>query len=138
MAKKSVAKKAAKKPVAKKAVPTKSAPKKSAPKPAARKTRSKVNKSQRIREYAAKNPKAGPTEITRALAKDGIKVTPPLVSNVLGAAKRKKVGKRKAVSAKAASDKVSLSDLVATGQFVDKVGGVDEAKALIKAIEKLG
>ena len=122
----------------------KSAPKKVAKAAPKRKVAKKpVNKSQVIRDYAAKHPKAGPTEITRELAKQGVKVSPPLVSNVLGAAKRKKSKRRVAKKgpgrpAAVASDKVSLDALVNTSKFVEQVGGVDEAKALIKAIEKLG
>lgn len=126
MAKKKVAKSAPKKVA--KATPKKKVEKKS------------VNKSQLIREYATKHPNAGPTEIARELTNQGIKITPPLVSNVLGAAKKKKGGKRKKVGrpAEVVSDKVSLGALVSANQFVEKVGGVDEARALIKAIEKLG
>ena len=130
-----VAKKKAKKKAPKKSVATK----KVAEAPA----KKVVNKSQVIRDYAAKHPKAGPTEITRELAKQGVKVSPPLVSNVLGAAKRKKSKRRVAKKgpgrpAAVASDKVSLDALVNTSKFVEQVGGVDKAKALIKAIEKLG
>ena len=119
-------------------------PKKAAPAPKKAVTKKTVNKSQMIRDYAAKHPKAGPTEISRELTKQGIKVYPPLVSNVLGASKRKKTKKR--VTARKASgrpstamqDKVSLSDLVAAQEFAGKVGGVDSARSLLKAIEKLG
>ena len=103
-----------------------------------------INKSQVIRDYMNENPSAGPTEVCAALAKKGIKVTPPQVSNVKSAAakksgakpmRRKKAGRPAKVGA--SSDKVSVADLVQTHQFVDKVGGVGAAKELIAALEKL-
>ena len=136
----------AKKKVAKPAPKKTAAAKKKAPAPkkkATRVSKKSVNKSQMIRDYAAKHPKAGPTEISRELTKQGVKVSPPLVSNVLGASKRKKskkrVSSRKAVGRPATtSDKVSLADLIATQDFVNKVGDIESAEGLLKAIKKLG
>ncbi|MEO1496486.1 MAG: hypothetical protein AAFV43_04985 [Planctomycetota bacterium] len=101
------------------------------------------NKSEAIREYIKANPNAGPTEVCKELKKKGLAVAPALVSNVKAAALRKagkKPGKRGRKPGRPAgvSDKVSLSSLVEARDFADKVGGVDQAQALLKALGKLG
>lgn len=96
-----------------------------------------VNKSQAIRDYRAKNPNAGPTEVAKALAASGIKVSPALVSNVTAAATRKTGKKTAKRGRKPVADSVSLSALVEAANFADKVGGADKAHELLKAVEKL-
>lgn len=55
----------------------------------------KINKSQLIRDYQKQNPKAGPTEVAKALtAKHGVKFTPTAVSNTKAAGKGKKKGSK--------------------------------------------
>lgn len=49
----------------------------------------KINKSQAIRDYKAANPTATPAEMSTALSKQGVKVSPQFVSSVLSDAKRK-------------------------------------------------
>ncbi|WP_146572061.1 hypothetical protein [Botrimarina hoheduenensis] len=95
----------------------------------------------------AANPKAGPTEVCNELKKKGIEVAPALVSNVKAAAARKagkkprkKVAKKRGVGrpAGSVSDKVSLSSLIDAREFASKVGGVEQAEKLLKALSKLG
>lgn len=106
----------------------------------------KINKSQAIRDYHDKNPEDGPTAVTRALAEKGIQVSPPQVSNVLSAAgkggkkriKRKKRGPKPGSSrAVRTTDQVSLDSLINAQKFADQVGGVESAKQLIGALERL-
>ena len=106
------------------------------------------NKSQAIRDYLKSKPDAGPTEIVKELKKKGMTLTPALVSNVKAAMLGKKPGKKKrrgkpgpkpgAKRTARVADKVSLSDLLDAREFVDKVGGAEQAQALIKALGKLG
>ncbi|QDT67349.1 hypothetical protein MalM25_02460 [Planctomycetes bacterium MalM25] len=106
------------------------------------------NKSQAIRDYLKNKPDAGPTEIVKELKKKGMTLTPALVSNVKAAMLGKKPGKKKrrgkpgpkpgSKRVASISDKVSLSSLIEAREFVDKVGGVDQAQALLKALGKLG
>lgn len=105
------------------------------------------NKSQAIRDYLKTKPQAGPTEIVKELKKKGMTLTPALVSNVKAAMLGKKPGKKRrgkpgpkpgAKKAAAATDKVSLSALIDARDFVEKVGGVAQAQALLKALDKLG
>ena len=114
--------------------------KKKTAKKAAVSSRKKVNKSQAIRDYRAKHPKAGPTEISKALTKQGIKVSPAHVSNVAPKSAKKKrtakVGQRKAKMI-ADGESVRVADLLAAQRFVESVGGMESAKTLLSAIEKL-
>lgn len=102
------------------------------------------NKSQAIRDYLKAHPKAGPTEVCKELKKKGLTVAPALVSNVKAAALRKsgkKPAKRKGRGPgrpAGAADKVSLASLIDAREFVDRVGGVEQAKSLLKALDKLG
>ena len=108
-----------------------------------------VNKSSAIREFAKAHPKMGPTEVCRELKKKGVSVTVSLVSGVLNRKKskaRRKPGRppgtgrklgRLVASATAANDKVSLSALLQARDFAEKVGGLDKAEAIIKALRKL-
>lgn len=107
-----------------------------------------TNKSAAIREYLKSKPDAGPTEVRNELKKKGIDVAPALVSNVKAAMlgkKRKKKAKRGKPGPKpggarkaAATDKVSLSSLIEARAFAEKVGGVEQAQELLKALGKLG
>jgi len=132
----------------KKAAPKKTAKKRAAKKRAGKKRagkRDKVNKSQAVRDYHASHPDEGPTAISRALAKQGIEVRVPQVSNVLTADKKKgkkKVKRNKQAApgksaADAAGETVNLDDLLRAQQFVDQVGGAESARRLIGVVEKV-
>ncbi|TWU00155.1 hypothetical protein Pla108_11000 [Botrimarina colliarenosi] len=110
------------------------------------------NKSAAIREYLKSKPDAGPTEVATELKKKGIDVALALVSNVKAAmlGKKKKKKKRAKPGPKTgaksgrpvgrpagATDKVSLSHLIEAQEFAAKVGGVDQAQSLLKALGKL-
>lgn len=114
------------------------------------------NKSAAIREYMAEHPDAGPTEVCKELKKKGLDIAPALVSNVKAAmlgkksgGKKKRRGKpgpkpgkksvgRPAGSTNQASDKVSISSLIDARDFAEKVGGVEKAQDLLKALGKIG
>lgn len=107
------------------------------------------NKSAAIREYLKSKPDAGPTEVAGELKKKGVDVALALVSNVKAAMLGRKKKKKKKKGAKPGpktgrvgrpagpSDKVSLAHLVEAQQFAAKVGGVEQAQALLKALGKL-
>jgi len=103
-----------------------------------------VNKSQAIRDYLSTNPKATGNEITAALAKKGIKVSPGLASNVKytsGPNRKKTAGKKTVVKrrrpGKRSAADLSLSDLLATKSLVDQLGGIGEARRALDTLEKL-
>lgn len=101
------------------------------------------NKSAAIRDYLANKPDAGPTEVVKELKKKNIDVAPALVSNVKAALRGKKGGKRKGAKGKPGpkprftADTVSISSLVEAREFADKVGGVEKAQNLLRALGKL-
>jgi len=99
----------------------------------------KVNKTQLSGNAMKDNPKVGPSEIARIVSKQGLKVTPGLVSNVKTTAKKKRRRRRKAapVAKPAVSDRVSLSTLVQTKKMAEQLGGVEKAKDALAALAKL-
>ena len=101
-------------------------------------TTKKINKSQAIRDYRAKHPSAGPTKVSEALSKEGIKVTPSHVSNVLSSSKMSNGVGRKGTRKRKGDGVVRVSDLIAAQKFADQVGGVQSARTLLGTIEMLG
>ncbi len=55
-----------------------------------------------------------------------------------GKKKRAKTGRKPGRPAGSSTDKVSLSSLIEAREFAEKVGGVSQAQALLKALDKLG
>lgn len=128
----------------------------------AKKKAGEPNKSQSIRDYHIANPALKPKQIAADLDKKGISVSPGFVSTILSTSKRKKkVGRPgrpksasssvKAVRAvgrpaktakaskasKASTGDVSIDSLLKVKQIVAEIGGIDEAKSALTALEKL-
>jgi len=102
----------------------------------------KINRSQAIRDYLAKNAGASVGEIKEALAKKGIDASDSLISAVKYKKARRKgrsKGKRgRRAGPRAASVAgVSVETLVAAKQLVDRVGGVEAAVQAIGVLRKL-
>lgn len=102
----------------------------------------KVNKSQLVRDYAAKHPSAKPKEIEAALAKeDGVKIPAAQISSILwqkANKKGKKTAKKKTRPRPSSSiQNISLEALLDAKNFADKVGGVEDAQQLLQALNKL-
>lgn len=112
-----------------------------------------VNKSQEIRDYYAANPKAKPLEVVAAMKSKGIVVTAQFVSTVKSTSKKKTTRSKSPVSASAkksapakrgprkaslkADGAISLDSLIKAKQLVDEMGGVDEARNALAALEQL-
>jgi hypothetical protein len=105
-----------------------------------RKHKSKVNRSQAIRDYLAKTPKAGPSEIKESLAKNGIKVSDSLISAVKYKNPKSRRGKKRGRPARAASNgaAVAVDSLVAAKKMVDELGGIEAAEKAIGVLKRLG
>jgi hypothetical protein len=108
------------------------------------KKRTGVNKSQAIRDFLSTNPEATGSEITAALAKKGIKVSPGLASNVKytsGPKRKKKTSKNKVVKrrlpGRRSASELSANDLLAAKQLADQLGGIQEARRALDTLEKL-
>jgi len=112
-------------------------------KSAAKKT--KINKSQAVRDYLKSHRRAKPAAVSEALKAEGIDVSPQAVSTVKSNMKKKKGGKRRSAGGrKAASrktsgggDTISVSALLDAKRLVDKLGSVEKAKTALDALGKL-
>ncbi len=107
--------------------------------------------SQSIRDHLSANPNATPNEIVAALAKQGVKVSPGLASNVKytsgpGAKKksamkqangRRKGAKRTVRRKKPSTQTVDISALQAAAKFVAAVGDAETAVAAVKQVQSL-
>jgi ribosomal protein L23 len=119
----------------------------------ARKTKSKINKSNAIREIKAAHPEAGPTEIARMIEEQfGVTVAPATVSTVLSTDKKRtgKVGrpgrpKGSKNGAKSSANSsigngqsdVFLQNLLKAKQLVSDMGGISQARSALDALESL-
>lgn len=113
------------------------------------KKKARGNKSQAIRDYLASNPNATAKEIVPALKKQGLTVTAGLVNNVESTSGpkrgRKKRGRKKSGRKKGpararrttGSSRLSLADLQEAKRLADQLGGVQEARAALEALEEL-
>lgn len=115
-----------------------------------------VNKSQTIRAYKKTHPKLKPKQIAEDLGRKGLTVTPGFVSSVLSSSKRKKkigkpgrpkgskstpstsaVGRPPKSRSAANGASVSLDSLLKFKDIVSELGGIDEARTALAALEKL-
>ena len=94
------------------------------------------SRSEKIREYKTANPTATAAEIQEALKKERIKVSMPLIYNVLGAKKKKR---RKAVRSKASSngEQIAINSLLEAKKLVASLGSVEEAQRALDALVRL-
>jgi hypothetical protein len=104
-------------------------------------TKTKVNKSEEIRQAMKANPAAGPTEIATQLSEKGIKVTPNMVSTIKNKAKNSKgkrgpKGKKRGRPAGSTTRTNGFPEVESTIVYVKGVGGLDKAKQLIALMEK--
>jgi hypothetical protein len=118
-----------------------------------RKLRAK-SKSGIVRDYLKRRPDAGPTEVSAALKKKGISISPAHVSNVKATLRKAgesaaatsgaktlapvangHIGRRSRKPARQGA--LSLSSLLEARKFAEKVGGLDRANELLDALMKL-
>ena len=121
----------------------------------AKKSADGVNKSQAIRDYYKANRKAKPKQVVEAMAEQGIKVSAQYVSTIRTNSKKKSqkkgpgrpVGRpagrpagRKAGRPAAKStggQTVNLDSLLRVKEMVEEVGGIEEARTALAALERL-
>ena len=106
---------------------------------AKKKTKSSINKSQSIRDYLAKKPKATPKEIIAGLKGKGIVVSEGLVSNVKHTQNKpkKKVSVKTVAARKSAPTSLSVADLVEVKKLADQLGGVKTVRQALDTLEQL-
>jgi hypothetical protein len=100
----------------------------------------KVNKSQSIRDYMAANPQAAPKEVSEALAKQGIKVSPTFVSAIKGKSAAKKGRRRRRhQAAEVASVKtgIGVAEIKAAFGLLKHCGNIALAKEALAAAAEI-
>jgi hypothetical protein len=101
-----------------------------------------VNKTAAVKEYLAKHPTAGPSEVSDALKKQDIDVTPAYVSTIKSSLKSQ--GKAKPKSGRGAAKGTTASeDMKHAGELVFQAldlvmkAGYKEASALVEMAGKM-
>ena len=98
-----------------------------------------VNKAKLIRDYAGQNADAGPKAISAAMKEQGVVASPAYVSTILALARKaKRKGKRGPGRKAAPTGGDFLSMLIKAKKLAQQLGGVDQAKAALDALAKLG
>ena len=119
--------------------------------------KSEVNKSQAVREYLKANPKATNTEVSEALTKKGIKLTPNHVANIKTKAKAKRVVRKAktaklaaavpappvvaaapALAAPKAADTITLEQIKKVAETVKMIGGFARLHEMLSVIKEVG
>ena len=101
--------------------------------------KSRINKSQAIRDFLKADRNAMPKDVAQALKVKGIKVSPQMVSTVKFNMRKNK-GKRRATGRKASNGRaktVSLNSLLDAKKFVQTIGSYEKAKAALDSYAKL-
>jgi hypothetical protein len=97
-----------------------------------------INKSKAVRDYLVNNPKAGPQEVSQALAKQGIKISPKYVSIIKSKMRKGKRRRRRQKAAEVLSVKtgVGVPEIKAAFVLLKQCGSLADArKALEAAVE---
>jgi hypothetical protein len=112
---------------------------------AGRAKRANVNKSQKIRDALAANPRKSPAEISEILKADGLVVKPQYVSTIKSNAK--KLGRRgrklamrgtaRRTRAPRTSGDSSFGAFRAALEFVKAASGIEAAKSMLATIEEV-
>ena len=92
-------------------------------------------RSQAVRDYLKSNPSANVKTVVEELAKGGMKVSAALVGAIKYAKAKKK--RRRRVAAAAASEGLDIQKLIAVKKLVNDLGGVEEVRKALTALEKL-
>lgn len=98
--------------------------------------KSKINKSQAIRDFLQQNPSLKPKEVVTQLGTKGIKVTPSLVYFIKSRQKRRarKQKREQAMAAASSSGTASAIDvLLRLKSLAHDVGGIRSLKQLVDA-----
>jgi len=104
--------------------------------------RTKVNKSQMIRDALAANPRKSPSEISGILKGQGLVVKPQYVSTIKGnwkKARRRSRGLAMRGTARRTSAPAdsSFGAFGAALEFVKAAGGIEAAKSVLATIEEI-
>jgi len=100
-------------------------------------------KTKAVRDYMATNPSASPKEIVAGLAATGMKIKLGLANSLkYGRKARQKRGRRKTPSIRIAArhtknGSVTVEQLIEVKKLADFLGGLDQIRAALDALEQL-
>jgi hypothetical protein len=101
--------------------------------------KSKVNKSQAVRDYLKEHPGTANKEVADALSKKGIAITANHVANIkskTGARKGKRKRRQKAAEVASVKTGIGISEIKAAFGLLKQCGGLAQAReALAAAVE---
>lgn len=109
----------------------------------------KVTRSDMIREYLKNSKDKSPSKISQMLEKEkGIKVSPTYVSVVKSKLNKPQKAKAKKTNARTKNvvrskrglkknAQTNLENLISAKAFIEKAGGIDNAKKLIDVVNKI-
>ncbi len=109
--------------------------------------RSKLNKSQRIRDALAANPRKTPSEISEILKGEGLVVKPQYVSTIKSNAKKARRRRTRTLTVAGAARRTrrsvagsagSYEGITAAVEFVKSAGGLAQARAALATLEEIG
>lgn len=107
-----------------------------------------ASKSQAVRDYLGKNPDAGPDQIVEDLKAQGTDVSRSLASVVKYKSRTKRKAARKtkvrrkrrargAAPRTTRTNRLTADNLFEAKRLVDSLGGIDEARRALEALEQL-
>jgi arginine repressor len=101
------------------------------------------NQSDHVRAYLGQHPEAKPKEIQTELAKQGIKVSAGLISNVKhnffkkSAAKKSAAPSVRVAARKTTSTGISFEQLLEAKRLVNAMGGIEMVRSALDSLEQL-
>jgi hypothetical protein len=99
-----------------------------------------VNKSKAVRDYVAANPNASNKEVSEALAKEKIKVTPNHVANIkskTAAGKGKRKRRQKAAEVASIKTGIGVPEIKAAFSLLKQCGGIAQAREALTAAAEI-
>jgi hypothetical protein len=97
----------------------------------------KVNKSKAVRDYYQANSNASNKEISEALGKAGIRISPQHVANIKAKAKMKRKKRGRAAQQVAATTGVDIQQIKAAFGLLKLCGSTAAAKAALAAADDI-
>ena len=95
--------------------------------------RPEISKTQAVKDFYKKNPKASNQEAVDALAKEGITISTNYISNIKSNRKKR----RNVVKATVAKGQIGVTEIKAALTFIKTVGSVAAAKQALAAAEEI-
>ena len=99
-----------------------------------------INKAQTVREYLKAHPGTANKEVSEALTKQGIKISPNHIANIkskMAVSKGKRKRRSKAATAMSAKGGVSVHEIKAAFVLLKECGSIENAKKALDAAREI-